>query len=130
MEVTPAPGTSSATPNGVGGVSDAAVVGAQGGDGREGQGNVTGGRLGSAGQGLRKSLSKSLLARFGSPGKVLPVGSLGTTLGWGGVDGGIRVPQRRATHSGVVESAEAGLKISVVHVRPEDFMDPDTAAQV
>lgn len=71
----------------------------------------------------------SMFDRFGFPGKVFPDGG-----GLGGTTGGGRmgsVLQRRATHGGVVDSGEPGLRVDVnmMHFRSQ-FMDPDTAAQV
>lgn len=71
----------------------------------------------------------SMFDRFGFPGKVFPDGGgLGGTAGGGG---GGSVLQRRATHGGVVDSGEPGLRVDVnmMHFRSQ-FMDPDTAAQV
>ncbi|CAM9685458.1 unnamed protein product, partial [Ectocarpus sp. 13 AM-2016] len=70
----------------------------------------------------------SMFDRLGFPGKVFPDGGgLGGTTGGGG---GGSVLQRRATHGGVVDSGEPGLRVDVnmMHFRSQ-FMDPDTAAQ-
>lgn len=87
-------------------------------------GNGGGGRLGG------RSLSKSLrlFDKFSSSGRILPEGFFGGT--GGGNNGEPNAPQRRATHAGVVESGESGLRPNLRHFRPQEFMDPDTAAQV
>lgn len=91
------------------------------GEGKPQSGNGGGGRLGG------RSVSKSLrlFDKFGSPGRVLPEGGTG-----GGSNGGPNAPQRRATHAGVIQSGESGLNPNMLHFKPQEFMDPDTAAQV
>lgn len=74
------------------------------------------------------SKSRRLFDKFGSPGRVSPLGVLGATAGGG--TGDPSAPRRRATHAGVVESGEPGLRLNLLHFRPQEFMDPDTAAQV
>lgn len=51
--------------------------------------------------------------------------------------GGMVAPQnrrarflRRGTHAGVVESGEPKLRPTLLHLSPEAFMDPDSAAEV
>ena len=85
---------------------------------------------GGGGEPGGRSLSKSLrlFDKFGSPGRVLPEGVFGGTGGLG--NGDPRTPQRRATHAGVVESGEPSLHLNMLHFKPQEFMDPDTAAQV
>ncbi|CAM9857880.1 unnamed protein product, partial [Ectocarpus fasciculatus] len=70
----------------------------------------------------------SMFDRFGFSGKVFPDG--GGLWGTTGGGGGGSVLQRRATHGGVVDSGEPGLRVDVnmMHFRSQ-FMDPDTAAQ-
>lgn len=85
-----------------------------------------GGGGGPGGRSLSKSLR--LFDKFGSPARVLPAGVLAGTAAGG--NGDPNVPQRRATHAGVVESGESSLRLNMLHFRPQEFMDPDTAAQV
>lgn len=107
--------TTSATP----GSSKKAGIAAAGGEkSQRGNGDGLGGR--------RLSKSRGLFDKFGSPGRVLPI-SGGTA---GSSDGDPNAPQRRATHAGVVESGESGLRPNMLHFSPQEFMDPDTAAQV
>lgn len=109
--------------------SEVTGLGGAGGGGR-GEATKTSGGV-SGGEGLSKSGRKSLFDKFGSPGKVLPEGVPGWTGGKGsGEGGGSGVQQRRATHDGVAESGDLGLRVEMMHFRPEEFMDPDTAAQV
>lgn len=78
-----------------------------------------------------RSLSKSrrLFDKFGSPGRVLPEGVFFAATAGGGT-GDPKAPRRRATHAGVIESEDSGLRLNMLHFRPQEFMDPDTAAQV
>lgn len=80
----------------------------------------------SAGLGSR-SLSKKLrlFDKFGSPGRVLPDEGI-----FGRGSGDPNAPQRRATHAGIIESGPSDLRPNMLHFRPQEFMDPDTAAQV
>lgn len=127
--VTPASSTSPAKQNASSGVSKSGVGGLGGAGGQ--RGGTDADSSVSDRNGLSKSLRKSLFDKFGSPAKVVPEGALRWTAGKSsGPGGGDGVPQRRATHDGVVESGELGLRVHMMHFRPEQFMDPDTAAQV
>ena len=93
-----------------------AVIGSQAGAGAKQERGT--GRGGSNGGSFSKSLRKSVFNKFGSTGKVSPEGGVASGL-----------PQRRATHAGVVGSGDPGLRLNLVHFSPQEFMDPDTAAQ-
>lgn len=86
-------------------------------------GDAAGGGLN--GKRLSKSLRNAIFDKFGASAKVSPEGAgLGSTAG--GVGGG----GRRSTHAGLVGGGDPGLKLNMVHFNRQEFMDPDTAAQV
>lgn len=85
-----------------------------------GKGGTAGG--GPDGRRLSKSLRNALFDKFGRSARVSPQGALGTTTGTGG--------GRRSTHVGLIDVGDPTLRPNMVHYRPQEFMDPDTAAQV
>lgn len=115
-----APTTAPTTPATPGPSTNAGVAAAGGEKPQSGNGGGPGGR----------SLSKSsrLFNKFGSSAKVFPEGVFGGTVGGG--DGNPNAPQRRATHAGVVDTGTSGLRLNMLHFTSQEFMDPDTAAQV
>lgn len=78
---------------------------------------------GPNGKRLSKSLRNVIFDKFGASARVSPEGALGSTArGAGG--------ERRSTHAGLVGGGHPGLKLNMVHFSAQEFMDPDTAAQV